>query len=35
VDKPGVFHTEWIEADEKSAEKPTEPKVPAPHHAGE
>ena len=35
VDKPGVFHTEWIEADEKSAEKPTEPKVPAPHHVGE
>ena len=35
VDKPGFFHTEWIEADEKSAEKPTEPKVPAPHHAGE
>jgi len=34
-DKAGVFHTEWIEADEKSAEKPTEPKVPAPHHAGE
>ena len=31
VDKPGVFHTEWIEADEK----PAEPKVPAPHHAGE
>jgi 6-phosphogluconate dehydrogenase len=35
VDMPGVFHTEWIEADEKSAEKPAEPKVPAPHHAGE
>jgi 6-phosphogluconate dehydrogenase len=35
VDKAGVFHTEWIEAEEKSAEKPTEPKVPAPHHAGE
>jgi 6-phosphogluconate dehydrogenase len=35
VDKPGVFHTEWIEADEKSVEKPTEPKTPAPHHAGE
>jgi 6-phosphogluconate dehydrogenase len=35
VDEPGVFHTEWIEADEKSAEKPTEAKVPAPHHAGE
>jgi 6-phosphogluconate dehydrogenase len=35
VDKPGVFHTEWIEVDEKSAEKAAEPKVPAPHHAGE
>jgi 6-phosphogluconate dehydrogenase len=35
VDKPGVFHTEWIEADEKSTEKPTEAKTPAPHHAGE
>jgi 6-phosphogluconate dehydrogenase len=35
VDKPGVFHTEWIETDQKSAERPTEPKVPAPHHAGE
>jgi 6-phosphogluconate dehydrogenase len=35
VDKPGVFHTEWIEADEESAEKPTEAKTPAPHHAGE
>jgi 6-phosphogluconate dehydrogenase len=34
-DKPGVFHTEWIEADQKPAEKPTEAKVPAPHHAGE
>jgi 6-phosphogluconate dehydrogenase len=35
VDKPGVFHTEWIESDEKPAEKPTEPKTPAAHHAGE
>ena len=35
VDKPGVFHTEWIEADQKPAEKPTEPKTPEPHHAGE
>jgi 6-phosphogluconate dehydrogenase len=35
VDKPGIFHTEWIEVEEKSAGKPTEPKVPAPHHAGE
>jgi len=35
VDKPGVFHTEWLEADEKPAERPAEPKVPEPHHAGE
>jgi 6-phosphogluconate dehydrogenase len=35
VDKPGVFHTEWIESEEKPAEKPAEPKAPEPHHAGE
>jgi 6-phosphogluconate dehydrogenase len=35
IDKPGVFHTEWIESDQKSLEKPTEPKTPEPHHAGE
>jgi len=35
VDKPGVFHTEWIESDQRPAEKPTEPKTPEPHHAGE
>ncbi len=35
IDKPGVFHTEWIEPDQKAAEKPTEPKTPEPHHAGE
>ncbi|HET9801554.1 MAG TPA: hypothetical protein VFP82_07690, partial [Chthoniobacterales bacterium] len=35
VDKPGVFHTEWIESDQKPAEKRTAPKPPAPHHAGE
>src|SRR5438094_5890807 len=35
IDRPGVFHTEWIESDQKPAEKPTEPKTPAPHHAGE
>src|SRR5467141_656300 len=35
VDKPGVFHTEWIESDQKPAEKQTEPKTPEPHHAGE
>ncbi|HWN64541.1 MAG TPA: NADP-dependent phosphogluconate dehydrogenase [Candidatus Binatus sp.] len=35
IDKPGVFHTEWIESDGKPVEKMTEPKVSAPHHAGE
>jgi 6-phosphogluconate dehydrogenase len=35
IDKPGVFHTEWMEPAEKPAEKPTEPKTPEPHHAGE
>src|SRR5204862_1165585 len=34
VDKPGVFHTEWIASEEKRAEKPTEPKTPGPHHVG-
>jgi len=35
MDKPGVFHTEWLESDQEPAEKPTEPKRPEPHHAGE
>jgi 6-phosphogluconate dehydrogenase len=35
IDKPGVFHTEWLESDQKPAEKATEPKTPEPHHAGE
>jgi 6-phosphogluconate dehydrogenase len=35
IDKPGVFHTEWIESDQKPTERPTEPKTPTPHHAGE
>jgi 6-phosphogluconate dehydrogenase len=35
IDKPGVFHTEWIESDQKPSEKPTEAKTPAPHHTGE
>ena len=33
IDKPGVFHTEWLESDEKPREKPAEPK--APQRAGE
>jgi 6-phosphogluconate dehydrogenase len=35
IDKPGVFHTEWIESDHKPIEKPTGPKPHEPHHAGE
>jgi len=35
VDKPGVFHTEWMESDQKPAEKRAEPKEPARRHAGE
>ncbi|HSP45556.1 MAG TPA: NADP-dependent phosphogluconate dehydrogenase [Chthoniobacterales bacterium] len=35
VDKPGVFHTEWMESDQKSTQKTAEPKEPARRHAGE
>ena len=35
IDKPGFFHTEWMESDQKPAERPTEAKTPPPHHAGE
>ena len=35
VDKPGVFHTEWIESDPKPAQKSAQPKESAPRHAGE
>jgi len=35
IDKPGVFHTEWIESDQEPTEKATKPKSPAPNHAGE
>jgi 6-phosphogluconate dehydrogenase len=35
IDKPGVFHTEWLEPEKKPAERSTEPKIPEPHHAGE
>ncbi len=27
IDKPGVFHTEWLESSEHAAEKPAEPKA--------
>jgi 6-phosphogluconate dehydrogenase len=35
VDKPGVFHTEWIESDHKPSQKSAAPKESAPRHAGE
>jgi 6-phosphogluconate dehydrogenase len=35
IDRPGVFHTEWLEPEKEPAEKPTEAKTPEPHHAGE
>jgi 6-phosphogluconate dehydrogenase len=35
VDKPGVFHTEWMESDKEPTEKVAEPKAPAKRHAGE
>jgi 6-phosphogluconate dehydrogenase len=33
VDKPGVFHTEWIDSGKEPTEKPAEPR--APQHVGE
>jgi hypothetical protein len=30
-----VFHTEWMESDQKSTEKTAEPKEPARRHAAE
>jgi len=35
IDKPGVFHTEWLEPEKTPAEKPAEAKTHEPHHAGE
>src|SRR5438552_227018 len=35
VDKPGVFHTEWIESDHKSVGKTAEPKESSSRHAAE
>ena len=35
VDKPGVFHTEWIQSDHKPVEKAAESKPASPDHAGE
>ena len=35
IDKPGIFHTEWLQPEEAPAEKPAEEKTHEPHHAGE
>src|SRR5438046_3090885 len=35
IDKPGVFHTDWTQTEEKPAEKPAQAKTPEPHHTGE
>jgi len=35
VDKPGIFHTEWLESDHGPVEKTAEPKPHDPHQAGE
>jgi len=35
IDKPGFFHTDWTQTEEKPAEKAVQPKTPEPHHAGE
>jgi 6-phosphogluconate dehydrogenase len=35
IDKPGVFHTEWIESDHKPVGKSAEPKEPSQRHAAE
>lgn len=35
IDKPGVFHTDWLEPDREPVEKAAEPKAHEPHQAGE
>jgi len=35
IDKPGVFHSDWTQTEEKPAEKAAQPKTSEPHHAGE
>jgi 6-phosphogluconate dehydrogenase len=35
VDRPGVFHTEWMESEKTPTEKTATPKEPARRHAGE
>jgi 6-phosphogluconate dehydrogenase len=35
IDKPGVFHTEWMQSDDKPTERPAEPKEASRRHAAE
>ncbi len=35
IDKPGVFHTEWMEDDKTPTEKQAQPKPTSKRHAGE
>ena len=35
IDKPGVFHTEWMKSDDKPPERAAEPKEPSRRHAAE
>jgi 6-phosphogluconate dehydrogenase len=35
TDRAGVFHTDWLEREQKPIERPSEPKTHPPHHAGE
>jgi 6-phosphogluconate dehydrogenase len=35
IDKPGVFHTEWMESDKEAVQVAAEPKESAKRHAGE
>jgi 6-phosphogluconate dehydrogenase len=35
IDRPGVFHTEWMESEKTPTEKAAAPKEPAKRHAGE
>ena len=34
-DKPGTFHTEWMESGDKPTEKPAEPKPATKRHVAE
>ena len=35
IDKPGVFHTEWLQREKEPTQKPAQPETHEPHHAGE